>query len=89
MAVESRRGLVVVDRAMRGTRVDFFLGRSTEAALEHAIALEVAGTDHGSAAGLLREKHDQAARNPDRLPAIAAVVRFDGPEVIMGDVERG
>jgi len=88
LAVEVRRGLVVVFRAPRGSYVDYYLGRPGES-LERAALLEVAGRDRGGLSGLLRSKREQAGHNPDRLPAVAAVVRFDVPEVMMDDVDDG
>jgi hypothetical protein len=49
--------------------------------LERAVLLEVAGTDAGSVLGLLPEKLVQAARNPERLPAIAA----EEPRIAVAD----
>lgn len=38
---------------------------------------------------LLQAKAEQAGRNRDRLPAIAAAVRFDRPEVMISEVRNG
>lgn len=84
LAVESLRGHVVLSRAPRGTRVDYYIRRPGER-FEQATLLEVAGTDDDSLRALLAEKLQQAARNPDRLPAIAAVVRFREPRVMIAD----
>jgi hypothetical protein len=88
LAADRVRGLVVVDRAMRGSRVDFYLGRPGDVSLERAAALEVAGIDVGGIESLLAQKVRQAAMNPDRLPAIAAAVRFHDPRVMLSDVRR-
>ncbi len=87
VAIDALRGLVVVDRALRGSQVDFYLGRAGDN-LEHAAALEVAGVDEGPIKGTVRAKAVQARRNQDRLPALAAAVRFREPYVIVLDVHR-
>ncbi|MBX3273344.1 MAG: hypothetical protein KF729_23980 [Sandaracinaceae bacterium] len=84
VAVELARNLVVVGRAARGTRNDFHLGREGDG-LETAALLEVAGCDDCGLPGLLAKKQEQAALNPDALPAIAAVVRFARPHVMIDD----
>lgn len=86
LCVERRRGLVVVDRALRGSHVDYYLGQPGDS-LERAASLEVGGTQDGRVAGLLEEKRRQATRNPDRLPTLAVAVRFHDPRVMMANVE--
>ena len=88
VSIDALRGMVVVDRALRGSRVDFYLGRTGDD-LEHAAVLEVAGTDDGSIKRLLREKLAQARGNADRLPALAAAVRLREPRILFEDVQRG
>ncbi len=87
VSVDASRGLVAVNRALRGSRVDFYLGRP-EAGLEHAAVLEVAGIDSGSLTHVLDRKRRQASLNPDRLPALAVAVRFVEPRVMIVDVEK-
>jgi hypothetical protein len=87
LGVEASRGLVAVDRALRGSLVDFYLGEPG-AGLESAAALEVGGTDDGSIRHLLNQKRVQGSRNPDRLPAIAVAVRFANPRVMIADGEK-
>ena len=86
LAVERLRGRTVISRASRGTRVDFYVAREGES-LESAILLEVAGTDAGSVRALLAEKAAQAAANPERLPAVAAVVGFREPRIMIADAD--
>jgi len=88
VCIEATLGLVVVERARRGTRVDFYLGRIGDG-LERAALLEVGGTDAGSIAGVLRDKTAQARQNPDQLPALAVAVRFREPRVMISDVPPG
>jgi hypothetical protein len=87
LAVEAMRGLVVVKRAPRGSRADYYVGRPGDS-FEDAVLLEVGGTDDHSIRSLLAEKLTQAAANPDRLPALAAVVRFREPSVMIDDARR-
>jgi len=87
MSMEASRGLVAVDRALRGSHVDYYLGEPG-AGLESAAALEVGGIDDGSIRHLLKQKRGQASRNPDRLPAIAVAVRFADPRVMIANVEK-
>jgi hypothetical protein len=87
LCVETRRGLVAVDRALRGSRVDYYLGEPG-GGLEGAAVLEVGGIDDGNIKRLLERKRLQASRNPDRLPALAAAVRFADPRVMIADVEK-
>jgi hypothetical protein len=87
LCVETRRGLVAVERALRGSRVDYYLAEPG-AGIEAAAALEVGGIDDGSIKHLLGQKCLQASRNPDRLPALAAAVRFADPRVMIADVEK-
>jgi hypothetical protein len=85
LAVEKCRGQLVVSRASRRSRVDYYIRRAGER-LEDAVLLEVAGTDDDSLRALLADKLAQPAMNPDRLPALAAVVRFREPRVMIADV---
>jgi hypothetical protein len=87
LGVEAECGLVVVERAARGSRLDFYLASDRGADLEDAIGLEVAGVDDGALDRLLRRKEAQARANPSRLPAIAAAVRFARPRVTLSFVE--
>ena len=85
LVIRVTRGLVVVQRAPRGTRNDFYVGRAGEG-FESATLLEVAGRDEvGDLSGLLAQKKSQARSNPDGLPAIAAAVRFARPHVMLDD----
>jgi hypothetical protein len=86
LAVEKIRDQVVFSRAPRGTRVDYYIRRPGEG-LEQATLLEVAGTDDGSLRALLAEKLGQAAKNPERQPALAAVVSFREPRVMIADAQ--
>jgi hypothetical protein len=88
LSVEAMRGLVVVKRAPRGSRADYYVGRPGDS-FEDAVLLEVGGTDDHSIKSLLAEKLEQAASNPDRLPALAAVVRLREPSVMIADAVRG
>ncbi len=87
LSIEAMRGLVVVRRAPRGSRADYYIGRPGDS-FEDAVLLEVAGTDDHSIKSLLAEKLSQAASNPDRLPALAAVVRLREPSVMIADARR-
>lgn len=87
LGVEAEHGMVVVERAARGSRLDFYLSSDPGADLEDAIGLEVAGVDDGALDSLLRRKEAQARSNPGRLPAIAAAVRFARPRVTLSFVE--
>jgi len=85
LSVHQSRRLVVVRRAPRGSRVDFYVGVPGDR-FENAVLLEIAGRDDvASLSALLAEKIDQARRNPDGLPALAAVVRFARPHVMIRD----
>lgn len=88
LSVEQMRGLVVVKRAPRGSRADYYVGRPGDS-LEQAVLLEVGGTDDHSLMTLLDEKLEQAAANPDQMPALAAVVRFREPRVMIADAREG
>lgn len=87
LCVDACRGMVVVERAMRGSRVDYYVGGPDDG-LERAAALEIGGTQSDGVAGLLEEKRRQAAQNPDRLPALAVAVRFHDPRVMIADARR-
>lgn len=86
LAVERLRSSVVISRAPRGSRVDYYVGLPGQP-LERATLLEIAGADADAIGPLLAKKLRQAARNPDRLPAIAAVVTFLEPRASIADAE--
>jgi hypothetical protein len=68
-------------------RVDFYIGRPGDP-LERALLLEVAGSNAGCLRALLAEKVAQAASNPERMPAVAAVVGFEEPRVLVSDARQ-
>ena len=84
VAVEAARDLVVVSRAARGSGLDYYIGQAGDD-LENVIGLEIAGIDRGSLPALLAREREQARGNPAGLAAIAAVVRFEVPHVMMDD----
>ena len=85
MTVHERRGLVAIQRAARPTSNDYYVA-TPGADLEDAVLLEVAGRDDvANLRALLDQKCAQARGNPDRLPAIAVVVRFARPHVMLRD----
>lgn len=75
-------GLEVVERARKGTGVDYWLGRVVgvfEARLEVSGILE-GGDDH--VARRARQKLEQMTRSDDDdIPGYAAIVEFSGPRV--------
>jgi len=87
VSVDEFRGMVVVERALRGSFVDFYVGVAG-GDLERAAALEVAGVDDGSIESLLRDKVAQARQNQDRLPVLAVAVRFREPCVRLVEIAR-
>lgn len=78
---------IVVERAVRGTGIDYWLGPRELLAdplpLQHAARLEASGILRGDTARItarLKEKLDQTApTDATLLPAYAAVVEFGSP----------
>jgi hypothetical protein len=90
-STEAVRGLVAVRRAENGTGADYYLDaperRNTD--LEHAVRLEVSGTDEGTPQQIrirLLHKASQAKRGNSNLPALATVVGFKVSKIAMCNV---
>lgn len=90
-STEAVRGLVAIRRAENGTGSDYYLdaphARSVD--LEHAVRLEVSGTDEGTPQQIrtrLLQKASQARHGNSNLPALAAVVGFKASKIAMCNV---
>jgi hypothetical protein len=89
--VEAEYGWVALERAETRTGADYYVGPLELAAdLESQYRLEIAGANHGdraSVANRLARKVRQLRSGLSDLPAVAAVVGFEGRLVMMREVE--
>jgi len=90
-STEVVRGLVAVRRAENGTGADYYLDapQASSTDLEHAVRLEVSGTDEGTTQQIrtrLLQKASQARHGNSNLPALAAVVGFKALKIAMCNV---
>ncbi len=92
-AVELLQGLVAVRRAEQLTGADYYVAPPGTASddFESMMRLEVAGRDRATASGLaslLECKLQQAEDGDSNLPAIAGVVGFRAPVMLLANLEE-
>ena len=91
LAVRSVTGYTAIERSVKGTGFDYWLGALTPSAqglepLERKARLEVSGILHGTTAAIearVHEKIRQTQRSRGAFPAIVAVVEFGRPLIWM------
>ncbi len=78
-------GLTVVERSVKGTGVDYWLGSEGDSAFQRKARLEVSGTLDGSDSVIkqrIRQKTEQTKpSDTTRLPAYVVVVGFSRPTI--------
>jgi hypothetical protein len=85
LIVKRFRGLSIVERSVKGTGFDYWLGPEDDGheLFQRRMRLEVSGIGRGTDAEIrarVRQKERQTAQVASRLPAVIAVVEFASPQ---------
>lgn len=85
LLMEALTGYTAIERAGKGSGVDFWLGVESDnpdAPFEYLALLEVSGIRRGSTAHIearVRQKRQQVARTGSDVPVYIVIVEFSGP----------